>query len=124
MSKPMNAAEKRYVDACVRAGCVLCRFLRLGETAPLWHHQRTGQGKMRAKHTHGCALCPHHHQFSGVGVHDVGRLQFFALYGISEVGLINLTRREFAHLLPASERDQIELPDWIGDTDEEPEAAT
>lgn len=122
MSKAMNAAEQRYVDACVRAGCVLCRFLRLGETSSLWHHQRTGQGKMRAKHTHGCALCSTHHQFSGVGVHDMGRPQFYELYGISEVGLINLTRREFAHLLPAAERGQIKFYDWIGDEDapEEP----
>ncbi|CAE6900450.1 hypothetical protein [Paraburkholderia domus] len=47
----------------------------------------------------------------------MGRPQFYELYGISEVGLINLTRREFAHLLPASEREQIELYDWIGDED-------
>lgn len=115
MSKPMTAVEKRYVDACVRAGCALCRYLRLGETSALWHHQRTGQGKMRAKHTHGCALCLSHHDQSGSGVHNMGRPQFAALYGISEVGLINLTRREFAHLLPAPERGQIELPDWIGE---------
>lgn len=77
---------------------------------------------MRAKHTHGCALCSTHHQFSGVGVHDMGRPQFYELYGISEVGLINLTRREFAHLLPAAERGQIKFYDWIGDEDapEEP----
>lgn len=81
---------------------------------------------MRAKHTHGCGLCPSHHQFSGVGVHDIGRRQFFELYGISEVGLINLTRREFVHLLPNSERNQIELYDWIGDddTDEEAESSS
>lgn len=72
---------------------------------------------MRAKHTHGCGLCSTHHQFSGVGVHDVGRPQFFDLYGISEIGLINMTRREFARLLPANDRDPIELPDWIGDED-------
>lgn len=104
MSKPMTAAEKRYVDACVRAGCVLCRYLRLGETPGIWHHQRSGQGKMRAPHTLGCCLCPHHHQFSGVGVHDQGRQEFADMYGISETELVEMTRQEFRSLLPASER--------------------
>jgi len=45
------------------------------------------------------------------------------MYGISEVALINLTRREFAHLLPASERDQIELPDWIGEEEQDAAAS-
>lgn len=119
MSKAMNTAEQRYVDACVRAGCVLCRFLRLGESPSLWHHQRTGQGKMRAKHTHGCALCPRHHDQKGSGVHNMGRPQFYEMYGISEVGLINMTRREFARLLPANDREPIELPDWIGDDEDD-----
>lgn len=113
--KAMTAAESRFVDAAVRAGCRLCLYLGLGETPALWHHKRTGTGKMRAAHTHGCALCQNHHVSSGVGVHDMGRSQFAEMYGISEVGLINQTRVEFSHLLPASERDQIELYDWIGE---------
>lgn len=105
--KPMTAAEQRFVDASVRAGCILCRFLGLGESPALYHHQRTGQGKMRAPHTLGCPLCPRHHQFSGVGVHDMGRPQFAALYGVSEVELVQMNRREHRHLLPATEREEI-----------------
>lgn len=48
----------------------------------------------------------------------MGRPQFYEMYGISEVGLVNLTRREFARLLPAHDRNPIELPDWIGDDED------
>lgn len=69
-------------------GCILCRHLNLGETPAIVHHIRTGQGKMRAKHTDTIPLCPRHHQHSGVGIHDMGRRQFAETYGISELELL------------------------------------
>ncbi|EDO95525.1 gp18 [Burkholderia pseudomallei Pasteur 52237] len=50
-------------------------------------------------------LCPPHHQFSGYGVHDMGREEFAEMYGFSEVDLVEETRRILAKYLPASERD-------------------
>jgi hypothetical protein len=98
-------AERAYMDAAARLGCALCRHLRLGETPAIIHHQRTGQGKMRATTWRTVPLCPTHHQFSGIGVHDMGREQFAEMHGISEVELVEQTRIELWHLLPASEKD-------------------
>lgn len=74
-------------------GCVLCRKLGLGETPAIVHHIRTGQGWMRASHQHTIPLCPRHHQHSGIGLHDMGRDEFEAMYGISELGLLELTNQ-------------------------------
>jgi len=103
MSKPMTVAEKRYVSECVRAGCVLCRHLRLGETPCEWHHGRAGQGRMRAPHTWGAGLCVPHHR-GDEGIHMLGGERFVEAYGISETELIEMTRQEFRSFLPVSER--------------------
>lgn len=72
--------------------CVLCNHLGLGDSPAIVHHLRTGQGKMRASHYDTMPLCPTHHQFSGVGLHDHGREEFEAMYGISELELLALTK--------------------------------
>ncbi|TMS58944.1 hypothetical protein MW7_007240 [Imbroritus primus] len=102
--KAANTAEKTYLGKVAELGCVLCRHLGLGATPAIVHHQRTGQGKMRASHYRTAPLCPFHHQGSGHGVHDMGRPQFQDTYGISEVELVEQTRRELAAYLPATER--------------------
>ena len=94
-----NTAEKRYMGAVAALGCALCRHLGYGTTPAIVHHQRTGTGMMRASHYRTVPLCPRHHQSSGEGVHDMGREQFAALYGISEVELIEQTRAALAHLI-------------------------
>lgn len=99
-----SAAESAYMGAVAALGCAVCRHLGLGETPAIVHHQRTGQGAMRASHYRTCPLCPPHHQHSGYGVHDMGREQFAAMYGISEVELVEQTRALLAHLLPETER--------------------
>lgn len=77
-SRPMNAAEKRWVSACTRLGCVVCRHcLQLDtEGVPcIWHHIKhhdlCGAG-MKSPHTMGLALCPVHHIGHGAGTsyHD------------------------------------------------------
>ena len=105
-SKPMRPKPKRhtkaestYLDAVAALGCAVCRHLGYGETPAIVHHQRTGMGKMRADHFHTVPLCPMHHQGSGLGVHDMGREEFAAMYGISEVELVEQTRAKLAHLL-------------------------
>ncbi len=95
--------ERAYMGRVAALGCAVCRRLGLGPTAALVHHQRTGQGKMRASHYRTCPLCPPHHQFSGFGVHDMGRPQFERMYGFSEVDLVEETRFILARYLPAEE---------------------
>lgn len=72
-------------------GCILCRHLHLGETPALVHHLRTGQGKMRASHYDTMPLCPEHH-IGATGVHSMGRAQFAALHGVSELELLAMTK--------------------------------
>ena len=80
----------RVADLC----CCLCQWLSLADDSPaVVHHIRTGQGKMRAKHADTIPLCPPHHQFSGFGIHDMGRPEFEAMYGISELQLLLKTKK-------------------------------
>lgn len=88
-SKPQaTAAEKSHMARVAAIGCILCRYLGHGKTPCAVHHLRTGMGKMRAPNHWTLGLCPPHHQFSGYGVHDIGRQQFADRYGISEVELL------------------------------------
>lgn len=99
-SKPKRhtKAENLYLASVAMLGCQLCKFLGYGETACEVHHQRTGTGMMRASHYRTVGLCPEHHR-GKTGVHAMGREEFAAMYGISEVELIEQTRAELAHLL-------------------------
>ena len=84
-----TAAERRHMGRVQELGCVVCsECLGIAGTPAIVHHLRTGQGAMRASHWHTMPLCSHHHQHSGAGVHDMGRPQFAALYGKSEVELL------------------------------------
>lgn len=99
-----SAAESRYMGRVAALGCAVCRRLGLGATPAIVHHQRTGQGAMRASHYRTVPLCPPHHQFSGYGVHDMGRDEFEALYGFSEVELVDETRAALVQHLPDVEK--------------------
>lgn len=101
-SKPKRptVAESTYMGFVANLGCAVCRRLGLGETPAIVHHQRTGQGKMRASDYRTAPLCPHHHQHSGFGVHDMGRPQFEAMYGFSEVELVEETRELLSEHIP------------------------
>ncbi|MFC4340959.1 Ref family recombination enhancement nuclease [Cupriavidus numazuensis] len=101
--KQATAAERRYMGHVQALGCMLCQHLGLGKTAAIVHHQRTGQGAMRASHYRTVGLCPAHHQHSGYGVHDMGRPQFAAMYGVSEVELVERVRTILVAHLPANE---------------------
>lgn len=88
-----NADEKRHMGRVAAMGCILCAHVYgIPGTPAIVHHLRTDQGKMRASHYDTLGLCPSHHQFSGYGVHDMGREQFAARHGISEVGLLHLVQ--------------------------------
>lgn len=101
--KRHTTAESAYLGAVAALGCAVCRRLGYGPTPAIVHHQRTGMGAMRASHFRTVPLCPPHHQHSGHGVHDVGRPQFAAMYGVSEVELVEETRAILRHLIPEGE---------------------
>jgi hypothetical protein len=98
--KKPTVAESEYMGRVAELGCGVCRRLKLGETPAIVHHQRTGQGKMRASHYRTVPLCPSHHQDSGYGVHDMGRPQFEEMYGFSEVDLVEETRAILGKYIP------------------------
>lgn len=88
-----TAEEKRYMGRVAELGCIVCSHCLGYEGTPaIVHHLRTGQGRMRASHFDTMPLCPVHHQFSGVGVHDMGRSQFAELYGYSEIELLEIVK--------------------------------
>jgi len=91
-SKPAaTATEKRHLGRVAALGCIVCSHCNGIHGSPaIVHHIRSGQGKMRAPHMMTLPLCPEHHQFSGIGVHDMGRAEFERMYGISETGLLLL----------------------------------
>ena len=93
-----TAAEKRYMGRVAALGCIVCsECLGIEGTPAIVHHLRTGQGGMRASHYDTLPLCPHHHQFSGAGLHDMGREQFAALYGKSEIELLAIIKSKLNH---------------------------
>jgi hypothetical protein len=99
-----TAAESRYMGLVAALGCAVCRRIGHGPTPAIVHHQRTGQGKMRASHYRTVPLCPPHHQGSGYGVHDRGREEWAALFGFTEIELVEETRTLLADYLPEDEK--------------------
>lgn len=87
---PATAAESRHMGRVAALGCICCsECLGIEDTPAIVHHLRTGQGHMRASHMNTMPLCPTHHVGSGAGIHDMGRAEFAALYGRSEVELLH-----------------------------------
>ena len=87
-----TASEKRHMGRVAALCCVLCRHLKLADDSPaIVHHLRTGQGRMRAKHTDTMPLCPEHH-VGKTGVHSMGREEFADMHGISEIELLEQTK--------------------------------
>lgn len=87
MKRTATAAEKRHMARAKKLGCALCEHLGLGETPAEIHHARTKVGWGRDGHTSVIPLCPEHHR-GNTGIHAMGRSQFAAMYGISEIDLL------------------------------------
>lgn len=85
---------REYMGHVAALGCVLCRRLGQGPTWAHVHHQRTGIGAgRRATDFQTIPLCPPHHT-GRFGIHGLGRKSFEAIYGVSELELVEQTRRE------------------------------
>ncbi len=92
MSK--TAAERAYLSRVADLGCILCRRLRYGNTPAEIHHARTGTGAgRRASHYNTIGLCAEHHR-GNTGLHGMGRKAFEREYGVTELELVEQTKRE------------------------------
>ena len=79
----MTKDEKKHYEKLSQIGCIVCRNLGLGYSAPHIHHIRHGVGLGQRSHwSLAIPLCPNHHQHGGFGValHS-GRKTFEEKYG-------------------------------------------
>lgn len=90
MKRDKTADERRHLERVAQFPCALCAFLRLGESVAELHHARVRHGWGRSSHYAVIPLCPTHHTGKN-GVHDLGREEFTAHHGISEIALLEIT---------------------------------
>ncbi len=81
-------AEKAHMGRVAAMGCCLCHFLNYGHSPAEVHHVRQRHGWGRSGHMATIPLCREHHTGQPGGIHDMGRAQFAAHYGISELELL------------------------------------
>jgi hypothetical protein len=91
--KAATRAEREHMGRVAALGCGLCRLLGFPGTPAELHHPRTGVGiGKRSAHTDVIPLCFHHHR-GNVGVHGMGRKAFEREYGVTEMKLLEETKR-------------------------------
>jgi hypothetical protein len=81
-------ADRAHMGAVAAMGCCLCEHLGSGATPAEVHHVRARHGWGRSGHDKVIPLCRAHHTGQPGGVHDMGREEFTALYGVSEIELL------------------------------------
>jgi hypothetical protein len=90
----VKKAEKAWLDASVRLGCIVCRLQGLGATPAEPHHLLLKSGR-RMGHLFTIPLCPAHHRGQrndeGCTSRHPYRAQFEARYG-TEAVLLERTR--------------------------------
>ena len=91
----MKNTTKKHYDSVASIGCILCRYLDLGQTPCEIHHIRRFGGKRENAPVIG--LCPEHHR-GNTGVHGLGHKGFERHYGISEHELLDLTNKAITQI--------------------------
>lgn len=86
--------EREHMARVAAMGCCLCIHLGYGGTPAEVHHVRVKGGWGRSGNMNTIGLCPEHHRGQPGGVHDMGREQFAAHYGISEIELLNMVNEK------------------------------
>lgn len=94
MKRTTSAADRRHLERVAALPCCLCQFLGMGQTPAVVHHVRARHGWGRTSHMDTIPLCPQHHTGQPGGVHDMGRDEFTAHYGISEMELLERVQKE------------------------------
>lgn len=93
----MTKAIKAHMDRVADRGCALCLRLGHGYTPCDLHHPRTGTGAgRRAPDMDVIGLCPIHHRLGNESLHGMGRKAFERHYGVTELQLLEDTRRAIA----------------------------
>lgn len=79
----MTKDEKKHYEKLTKMGCIVCRNLGFGYSAPHIHHIRHGVGIGQKSHwSSAIPLCPMHHQHGGFGVAlHAGQKTFETKYG-------------------------------------------
>ena len=91
MKRSSTAAERRHLARVAALGCVVCSHcLGINDTPSVAHHVRVDHGWGRSGHINTIPLCPEHH-VGRTGVHDNGRDEFTAIWGYSEIDLLEMT---------------------------------
>lgn len=95
VKRTATASEKRHMAAVAALDCIVCLEC-LGQVNPqvLVHHCRTKHGWGRSSHMDTIPLCYAHHVDPHYGVHGLGRDEFTALYGKSEIDLLAIVNQK------------------------------
>ncbi len=89
----MTRAQK-HMGKVQRLGCILCRYLGLGETPAEVHHLFDSASRSDWL---VAPLCPEHHRGS-TGFHGLGgEPGFSARYKLTEASLLAMTLKELDH---------------------------
>jgi len=92
--KAATKIERAYMSAQADAGCILCRYLGLGDTPAEIHHLRDGVGAgQRNSNLKSIPLCPEHHR-GDTGYHGLGRRAFEREYGVTELDLWAMAQKQ------------------------------
>jgi len=88
----VNKDERKHYEKLSQVGCIVCRNLGFGYSAPHIHHIRHGVGLGERSHwSLAIPLCPLHHQHGGHGVAlHAGQKTFEKKYG-TELELLHQT---------------------------------
>lgn len=91
MKRKANKAERDHLGRVAALGCVLTYHLNgVWGTPCEVHHVRVAHGWGRSSHYATIGLTPKYHRDGRYGVHGMGREEFTRMYGISELGLLDL----------------------------------
>lgn len=82
----MTKDERKHYERLSALGCIVCRNLHYGYSAPHIHHIRHNVGLAQKSHwANSIPLCPLHHQNGGYGVAlHAGQKTFEEKYGTEQ----------------------------------------
>lgn len=94
MKRSSTAAEKRHMQKVAEMGCIVCSHVYgYNDTPAQVHHVRVNHGWGRSSHFMTIPLCAEHHT-GKTGVHSMGRDEFEAMHGFSELRLLEIVQNK------------------------------
>ena len=89
MKRTKTAEEKRIMQTVAKMGCIVCEQMGHPGTPAQIHHVRARHSWGRSSHKAIIPLCMEHHT-GKTGVHSMGRSEFAAMYGKSEIEFLEI----------------------------------